>query len=359
MSAWLGNQQAYNQARANMGQSAAAAFGAMSPAVANVSGAASNAFGANAQALAAMQGSNQMATSQLGQSRNQALAGLGGSMAQLGTGLGGASQVSNVNLGFGGSGGGGGGFRASSPSGPVASGSFSGFGGGGDMGGSSYRGPGPEFAGIANRSFAGMGGLQGGVMDSSVLSDLSSGNAMGMNRLGRSYDAARGQVDEGYTNLNRSFADTNRMLDQGSQAIDAQHASSRSMPMDMFQNSFGNFRQLAGDGYGQLMGGMNQFYGNVNANRANFAPMVNNARDGFFSSSRDLRNLGGRMSGDFRSGLTQAAGVGQGLGNLTQSLGGLGGLMGRFPQPAPAPTGGALSDLFASFNRPARGAGRG
>jgi hypothetical protein len=131
------------------------------------------------------------------------------------------------------------------------------------------------------------------------------------------------------------------------------------MPMDMFQNSFGNFRQLAGDGYGQLMGGMNQFYGNVNANRANFAPMVNNARDGFFSSSRDLRNLGGRMSGDFRSGLTQAAGVGQGLGNLTQSLGGLGGLMGRFPQPAPAPTGGALSDLFASFNRPARGAGRG
>jgi hypothetical protein len=55
----------------------------------------------------------------------------------------------------------------------------------------------------------------------------------------------------------------------------------------------------------------------------------------------DLRNLGGRMSRDFRSGLTQAAGVGPGLVNLTQSLGGLGGLMDRFPQPAPVPGGGA------------------
>lgn len=320
LSAWLGNQQAYNQARASMGQSAANAFGAMAPAVAGIANSAANAFGSNAQAMSAMQGANQQATSQLGQSRNQALAGLGGSLAQLGSNLGTASQVGDVSLGFGGGGGMGGGFSATGPSGSVASGSYGGMGGMGGMGGSSYRGPGPEFGGVADRSFAGMGGLQRDVMNSSALSQLGRSHSADMRQLGGSYDSARGQIDAGYENLNNSFADTGRRLDEGGRALDSQHASSRSMPMDMFNNSLGGFRQLASDGYGQLGQGMNQFYKNMNASRADFSPMVNNSTAGYISSANDMRNMGNRMSGDFRSGMNQAGSMAGGLLGLGRDL---------------------------------------
>jgi len=165
------------------------------------------------QSLAGMVNSNQVATSQLGQSRNQALSGLGGPMSQVARG----AMVASALGGMAGGGGGGDGFSAQSPSGPLASGSFGGspsYGGGGGGGGAGAGG------------MSALRGLQGALMDNTFLNSLTAGS------------------------------------DAGRQQLDAQHYSSRDRPFEFMDQALGGLSQLGRDGYSALGAGMDQFYGN-------------------------------------------------------------------------------------------------
>lgn len=262
-------------AAGNIANQALAAYGGMG-------NAAMNAWGVNQasynQALQNMFTGNQMAVSQLGQSRNQALSGLGDSTTQLGRGLAAAGVLGNADFGMGG----GSGFSATSPSGSVASGSY----GGGGMSGAATSGVGPEFGGITDRSFGGLDSLRGDINAPTFLDNLESARQDGFDRL------------------------------------DAQHYSSRSMPFDALRDSAGALQSLAAPGYSALRQGMDQLYGNVNANRADFSPFQRDLRYGFDQSSQDLREVGDRMSRDFGTGMNQAGGALSslaGLGNTLQS----------------------------------------
>jgi hypothetical protein len=258
-------------ASGNIANQALAGYGALG-------NAAMNAWGQNQlaynQALSNMFTANQGAVSQLGQSRNQALSGLGASTANLSRGLAAADAI-------GGMGSPGDSFLATSPQGRVASGSYG-------------AGMSPGYAASMSGQ-AGMGAmdqLRQDVMDSSVLDNLTAGR------------------------------------DQGMGQLDAQHYSSRNAPFTTFQDSLAGFRQLAGDGYGQLGGGMSQFYGNMNANRADFSPMLRDASQGYYTSANDIRQTGGRMSDDYRYGMDQAAAVIPELRRVGDNLGaGAGGIM--------------------------------
>jgi len=249
------------------------------------------------QALQNMFTGNQLAASQLGQSRNQALAGLGDSASSLGRGLAAAGVIGNVDFGMGGMGGGMG-FEATGPGGQVASGSFGG-GGMGGMGGGGSRGPGPEFAGTADRSFGMLDNLRGDVMDNTFLDNLENARQEGFNRL------------------------------------DLQHYTSRTMPFDFMQTAFGNIQDLARPGYAATRQGMDQLYGNINANRADFSDFTRALQGGFDTSSQDLRDNAGRMSADFQSGMGQMGSVLGGLQGVASNLGS--GL---------SSTQGAIQDLF-------------
>lgn len=266
-----GNFAASNAALANsMANERAAAFGAMSQgeaarqlAAGNIANQALSSFGgmgnaamnawaqnqsAYNQALSGMFSANQMATSQLGQSRNQALSQLAAPVSQLGRGLAAANAIGSM-------GDGGGGFSATGPRGPVASGSFGGMGGGmGGMGG--------------QEAFGAIGGLASNIMDNTHLGSLESARSDGLNRL------------------------------------DAQHYSSRSMPFDALRESAGALQALAAPGYGALRQGMDQLYGNINANRGDFSPFARAAQQGFASSSQDLRNIAG-PNGSLQRNLNQ------------------------------------------------------
>lgn len=284
-------------AAGNIANQALASYGGMG-------NAAMNAWGVNQasynQALQNMFTGNQMAVSQLGQSRNQALAGLGDSTSQLGRGLAAAGVLGNVDFGMGG-GGGAGGFSATSPSGPVASGSYGGGLGSGGMSGSAARGVGPEFGGIADRAFGGVDSLRGDISAPTFLDNLESARQDGLGRL------------------------------------DSQHYSSRSMPFDALRDSAGALQSLAAPGYSALRQGMDQMYGNINANRADFSPFTRALQGGFNTSSEDLRGVGDRMSRDFSSGMSQAGGAMKALSGLGNTL-----------QSTAANTQRGVSDLFRS-----------
>lgn len=244
-------------AAGNIANQALAAYGGMGNAAMNAWGQNQSSYN---QALQNMFTGNQMAVSQLGQSRNQALANLGGSMSQLGRGLAGAAVVGGMDPGMGG-------FRATGPDGNIASGSYGG-GYGVGMGG---------FNQMADRSFGAMDDIRGDINNNTFLNNL---------------EAARGE---------------------GFDRLDSQHYSSRNMPFDALRDSAGALQQLAAPGYGALRQGMDQMYGNLNANRADFSPFTESLRYGFDTSSRDLRDVGGRMSDDFRSGM---AGAGRSISAL-------------------------------------------
>jgi hypothetical protein len=238
------------------------------------------------QALQNMFTGNQTAASQLGQSRNQALSKLGEATSSLGMGLGAAGVIGNVDFGMGGMGGGGMGFDAMGPDGRVASGSYSGgMGGMGGMNGGGSRGPGPEFAGTSDRSFGLLDSLRGDVMDNTFLDNLENARRDGFNRL------------------------------------DQQHYSSRTQPFDFMGTAFNDIQNLARPGYDATRQGMDQLYGNLNANRADFSEFTRNMRDGFGTSSQDLRDNAGRMSSDFQSGMRSMDGVLGGLSGLSDTLG--------------------------------------
>jgi hypothetical protein len=237
------------------------------------------------QALQNMFTGNQLATSQLGQSRNQALAGLGDSASSLGRGLAAAGVIGNVDFGMGGMGGGGMGFEATGPGGQVASGSFGGGMGMGGMSGGGSRGPGPEFAGTADRSFGMLDSLRGNVMDNTFLDNLENARQEGFNRL------------------------------------DQQHYTSRTMPFDFMGTAFNDLQNLARPGYAATRQGMDQLYGNINANRADFSDFTRALQGGFDTSSQDLRDNAGRMSTDFQSGMGQMGSVLGGLQGVASNLG--------------------------------------
>jgi hypothetical protein len=247
------------------------------------------------QALQNMFTGNQLATSQLGQSRNQALSGLGDATSSLGRGLAAAGVIGNVDFGMGGMGGGGMGFEATGPGGQVASGSFGGgMGGMGGMSGGGSRGPGPEFAGTADRSFGMLDSLRGNVMDNTFLDNLENARRDGFDRL------------------------------------DQQHYTSRAMPFDFMQSAFGNIQDLARPGYDATRQGMDQMYGNINANRADFSDFTRALQGGFDTSSQALRDNAGRISDDYRFGMGKMDGILNGLNSGLSS------------------TQGAIQDLFTN-----------
>lgn len=280
------SEAARQMAAGNIANQALAGYGALGNAAMNAWGQNQSAYN---QALSNMFAANQGAASQLGQSRNQALAGLGTSTASLGRGLAAAGAI-------GGMGSPGESFVANSPQGQVASGSFN-------------AGMSPGYAGSVSgqASVGAMDQLRQDVMDNSVLDNLTAGR------------------------------------DQGMTQLDAQHYSSRNAPLSAFQDSLGGFRQLAGDGYGQLGSGMSQFYGNMNANRADFSPMLRGASQGYYTSANDIRQTGGRMSDDFRYGMGQASNVIPEMRRVGDTLGtGVGGIMGGM--------GGMIGSALTSLN---------
>ena len=154
-------------ALSNLGTAALGAYG----------GAANSAFGAWAanqqaynNAAAQMHSANQGGLSQYGIGQSNALAQLGNAYG----GLGRARLAAGALSGMGG-GGYGGGFGASGPDGRVASGSYSGSGGGGGYGG----------GGSDGGAMAGLGGLASGIRSSGIL-----------NALTRNADAGRRQIDD-------------------------------------------------------------------------------------------------------------------------------------------------------------------
>jgi hypothetical protein len=241
------------------------------------------------QALQNMFTGNQLAASQLGQSRNQALSGMADAASSLGRGLAAAGVVSDMNFGLGGGGGGGGGmgFEATGPGGPVASGSYDGTGGFsfGDMSGGGSRGPGPEFANTSGRAFGALDTLRNDLMDNTFLNNLEAARRDGFNRL------------------------------------DQQHYTSRTQPFDFIQTAFGDIQDLARPGYAATRQGMDQLYGNINANRADFSDFTRALQGGFDTSSQDLRDNAGRMSADFQSGMGQMGSVLGGLQGVASNLG--------------------------------------
>ena len=213
------------------------------------------------QALAGMQGSNQSAVSQYGQQRLNALARLGA-----------ADAVGNMQFDFGGGGGGGNTFSATSPSGPVASGSYS---MGGD-GGGGIGGGGTDLSGYRND-----------IMDGGILSQLASADTDARDRMDRQQDLYR----QDYSN----------MFGQGLLGM-----------LAMGREGAGNMRQ-----------GMTDFYGNVSQNRPNFGSYLDRATQGFRECGRDIRDVGDRMSGDYGSGLGALAGlagqIGSGMDNANRT----------------------------------------
>jgi len=167
-----------------------------------------------------------------------------------------------MDFGFGG-GGGGNTFNATSPSGPVASGSYSmGEQRGGGMGGG-----------------ADLSGYRNDIMDGGVLSQLASADTNARDRLDRQQDLYR----QDYSN--------------------------------MFGQGLLGMLTMGREGSGAMRTGMQDFYGNVSQNRPNFGQYLDRAGQGFSQSSGDIRGVGDRMSRDYGSGLGALTGLASQLGS--------------------------------------------
>lgn len=240
-------------------------------------GAANSALGAWAQnqrayndSLAALGSANQGALAQLGSSRNAALGQMGSAYSDLGGRLGAASVIGDIDFNFNDSGmGGGGGFNATGPSGTIASGSFGGGGMGGMNATGSRRSDTSRLEDIAAPAYSGLAGLQNNLMAGDIL----------------------GQA-------NASYNDSMSRLDR-------QHYSSRNTPSDMLNQALGGILQLGQDGYSQMRGGMNQFYGTQNdpANRANYSGVLGMLNAGYADAARNLNTTRNDMLGGYGGAL--------------------------------------------------------
>jgi len=260
-------------------------------ALAGYSGAANSAMGAWAQnqnaynqALTGLGQSNQTGLSAYGASRNAALGQMAKPFSDLGGKLAAAGAIGNLNLG-----GAGGSFNASGPGGPVASGTYGGGGGGG-----------ASFAPNADSAYAGLNSLR----EAAMAGDITGG--------------------------------MNANLREGYNRLDAQHMSSRDMPSQMLGQTLSGLMALGNRGYGEIRGGMNQFYGTQNdpRNRGDYSGILASLTGGYRDALGSLSPLAGRMSDAFEKSNTGIGGVSGQLkdlmsgssSNYGQAMGALGGL---------------------------------
>jgi hypothetical protein len=243
------------------GQAANAAMGAW----------AQNQMGYN-QAMTGLGQANQTALAGLGSSRNSALGGLGQSYADLGGRLGAASAIGGLAPMLSG----GGGFSATGPGGQIASGSYGGMGGGGMGGG------GGGFSASAPEAYAGLAGLQQNLMANDI-----SGS------------------------LNNNYA-------QAMQQLEDQHSSSRLMPSRMLGQTLSGLLTMGRDAYGQIAGGMNQFYDTQTdpANRAQFGDTLRGLNEGYDSTARDLNAYAGNLGAGYQTANANIGSVAPALQNL-------------------------------------------
>lgn len=194
------------------------------------------------QALAQMQGAGQNALSAYGVSRNQGLGQLATAYGDAGGRLGAAGAVGDLTASFGGDFGSGGApgstMNAYDPYGVAASGSY-GAGGGGFSGAVNRSSNNSSIPGVADQTFAGLGGVGQSLMAGDVTAQL-----------GSQYD--------------RSMDDLN-----------AQHYSSRMMPAQMQQQTFGDLLTMGNQYIAPTMAGMDQYYANANVGRPDFSAGMN------------------------------------------------------------------------------------
>lgn len=249
-------EAARQAAAGNIGSSALGAFGGGLNSALGAWGTNQAAYN---QALAGMQSANQMGLSQYGQSRNAALGQLANPYSALGRGMI-AGDVAGQLAGAIGGGGAGGGFSATGTAGPIASGSFS------PTPGGAVAPPRPGGATAAG-ALQGLNDLRASVMQGDV-----------MDRMGASNDSAM-------------------------QALNAQHFSSRGMPMQMLRGAAGTIGSLAGQAYGQLGGGMNQFYGTMNnpQNRVDYSGVLGRLTSGYGNANASIGTLPGWISAGMNS----------------------------------------------------------
>lgn len=262
----------------NIGTAGLGAFGSASNAAQNAWAQNQNAYN---QALSGMHGSNQSAVSQLGQSRNAALGQAAMAGAQVGSSSSRSGSNVNLNMGMGGMGsmgGGGMGFRAGSPSGNIASGSYGGMGGG--FGGG-----------------FGFGGGSGGSSNSMSQSQMGDRGLIG--------SAMGGINDPSYLNAAQFNAR------DGLNRLDSQHYSSRAMPGEMLNATYGGLRGMMGDLFGQTSRAADQYYGNTNrafdAGMNQTSGILRNLTSGYDSGRRDLgaglSSTAGAMANYYNTGV--------------------------------------------------------
>jgi hypothetical protein len=129
-------------------------------------------------------------------------------------------------------------------------------------------------------------------------------------------DSLRGNV------MDNTFLDNlENARQEGFNRLDQQHYTSRTMPFDFMGTAFNDLQNLARPGYAATRQGMDQLYGNINANRADFSDFTRALQGGFDTSSQDLRDNAGRMSTDFQSGMGQMGSVLGGLQGVASNLG--------------------------------------
>jgi hypothetical protein len=168
---------------------------------------------------------------------------------------------------------GGGGFSATGPGGQIASGSY----GGGGMGGG-----GGGFSASAPEAYAGLAGLQQNLMAGDISGSLNSNYAQAM----------------------RQLAD--------------QHSSSRVMPSQMLGQTLSGLLTMGRDAYGQIAGGMNQFYATQNnpANRGQYGEVLGDLRRGYGSTARDINSYAGNLGTGYQTANTNIGSVAPALQNL-------------------------------------------
>jgi hypothetical protein len=280
------------------------------------------------QALAGLGGSNQSALGQAAASRNAALGSMGSSYADLGGRLGAASVLGNINIGFSGGDSGGDSFSATGPGGPIASGSYG--------GGGSRVSDTSQLESMGAPAYAGLDRLQNNLMASDITRSMNANYTDSMDRL------------------------------------NAQHYSSRDMPSQMLGQTLSGLLAMGRDAYGQIRGGMNQYYGTQNdpANRVNYGGVLGQLSSGYRDASQNIggaqRDLmggfGGTMSAlpgyanDMRSAFDTTRGdinantgrLTTGFGNANANVGSVVGALGSGFQSGV----GALKDLFGeSFGK--------
>ena len=190
------------------------------------------------QALAQMQGAGQSAMSSYGQSRNAALGNLAAAYGGAGGSLGGASAAGDVASSLGSAPNS---FTASNPYGTVASGAYG--------AAPAVNNTGSLVPGIANQTFAGLGGVGQNLMAQDVTGSL------------------------------------NQQYDRSMNDLNAQHYSSREMPAQMQRMTFADLLTMGDQYIAPTMAGMDQYYANANAGRPDFSAGM----DQFYGNMAQVR----------------------------------------------------------------------